>query len=155
TYDQLTKEFSREMDPDAIGAQWRTESIYANVGRISGTPLEDGYHFAETLINNFGRPFGEGWNTSSGFSMYATAGPWSGYFRGELQTAPATPALPLSARQFISTADNLPGVLPATGTPAAQQWQVLDAYVGLTLANWEVSFGRQSLEWGPGAGGSL
>jgi len=31
----------------------------------------------------------------------------------------------------------------------------LDAYVGLTLSNWEVSFGRQSFLWGPGEGGAL
>jgi hypothetical protein len=30
---------------------------------------------------------------------------------------------------------------------------MLDAYVGLTLSNWEFSFGRQSLDWGPGDAG--
>jgi hypothetical protein len=123
------------------------------VGHISGMPLNDGYHFAETQINDFGRPFGEGWNTSTGFSFYATAGPWSGYFRGELQTAPSVAALPLSARQFIAVADGLPGVPPAMGTSSIQQFQMLDAYVGLTLSNWEFSFGRQSLNWGPGDAG--
>jgi hypothetical protein len=32
---------------------------------------------------------------------------------------------------------------------------LLDAYVGLMLSNWQVSFGKQSLSWGPGDGGSL
>ena len=154
-YVQLRKEFSPELDPDATGPQARVESVYTSVGHISGAPLQDGYHFAETQINNYGRPFGEGWGTTSGFSFYATAGPWSGYFRGELQTAPSVPALPLAARQFIATADNLPGVPPGAGTPSVQQFQMLDAYVGLTLSNWEFSFGRQSLDWGPGEGGSL
>jgi Capsule assembly protein Wzi/PAP2 superfamily len=157
-YRQLQTEFTPELDPDSTGPQARLESAYTRVGYISGMPLNDGYHFAETQINDFGRPFGEGWNTSTGFSFYATAGPWSGYFRGEVQTAPSVAALPLSARQFIAAADQLPGAPPATGTSSIQQFQMLDAYVGLTLANWEFSFGRQSLDWGPGdagQGGSL
>ena len=154
-YRQLETEFTPELDPDSTEPQARFESVYTNVGHISGAPLEDGYHFAQTQINNFGRPYGEGWNTSSGFSFYATAGPWSGYFRGELQTAPFVPALPLSARQFIATVDQFPGTPPATGTPSIQQFQMLDAYIGLTLSNWQFSFGRQSLDWGPGEGGSM
>lgn len=154
-YRQLEAEFRPEFEPDQVGPQARLESVYLNVGHISGAPLQDGYHFAQTQVNNFGRPYGEGWSTSTGFSFYATAGPWSGYFRGELQTAPSVPPLPLSAREFIAVADQLPSTPPATGRSSIQQIQVLDAYVGLTLSNWQLSFGRQSLDWGPGEGGSL
>ena len=154
-YRQLDTEFAPELDPASTKPEARLESVYTRVGHISGMPLNDGYHFAETQINDFGRPFGEGWNTSTGFSFYTTAGPWTGYFRGEFQTAPSVPALPVSARQFIATAEQLPGVPPATGTSSIQQFQMLDAYVGLTLSNWEFSFGRQSLDWGPGEGGSM
>ena len=35
------------------------------------------------------------------------------------------------------------------------QYQVLDAYVGLMFSNWQISFGRQSLGWGPGDGGAI
>jgi hypothetical protein len=150
---QLETEFAAELDPDPTEPQSRLESVYTRGGHISGMPLNDGYHFAETQINDFGRPFGEGWNTSTGFSFYTTAGPWTGYFRGEFQTAPSVPALPLSARQFLVFADQLPSVPPATGTSSVQQFQMLDAYVGLTLSNWEFSFGRQSLNWGPGDAG--
>jgi hypothetical protein len=152
-YRQLEAEFTSELDPASGEPQARLESVYTRVGNISGMPLNDGYHFAETRINDFGRPFGEGWNTSTGFSFYTTAGPWTGYFRGEFQTAPPVPALSLSARQFVAFADQLPGVPPANGTPSVQQFQMLDAYVGLTLSNWEFSFGRQSLDWGPGDAG--
>jgi len=154
-YRQLETEFAPELDTASTGPQARVESVYTNVGHISGAPVQDGYHFAQTQINNFGRPYGEGWSTSSGFSFYTTSGPWSGYFRGELQTAPSVPALPLSARQFIAFAEQLPGPPPATGTAAIAQFRMLDAYVGLTLSNWQLSFGRQSLDWGPGEGGSI
>jgi len=151
-YRQLEAEFRPEQDPEP---QAHLESVYSNLGHISGAPLQDGYHFAQTQINNFGRPYGQGWSTSTGFSFYATAGPWSGYFRGELQTAPFVPSLPLSAREFIAVADQLPGTPPAAGRSSIQQVQILDAYVGLTLSDWQLSFGRQSLDWGPGEGGSI
>ena len=105
-YRQLQSEFTPELDPASTEPQARIESVYTRVGHISGMPLNDGYHFAETQINDFGRPFGEGWNTSTGFSFYTTAGPWTGYFRGELQSAPSVPALSLSARQFIAAAED-------------------------------------------------
>jgi membrane-associated phospholipid phosphatase len=154
-YRELEREFAPELETEPAEAQARLESAYMNIGHISGAPLQDGYHFAQTQINNFGRPYGEGWNTTTGFSFYATAGPWSGYFRGELETAPSVPALPLQARQFIASADQLPGTPPGTNMPSVQQFRMLDAYVGLTLANWEISFGQHSLDWGPGDGGSI
>lgn len=154
-YRLLAKEFALELDSESTGPQARMESMYSNLGHISGSPLQDGYHFAQTQINNFGRPYGEGWNTTTGFSFYATAGPWSGYFRGEEQTAPSVPALSLSARQFVAATDQLPGVPSDTAKSSIQQFKMLDAYVGLTFSNWELSFGQQSLSWGPGDGGSM
>jgi hypothetical protein len=135
----------------------RLESLYSRTEYISGKTLNDGFHFAQTQINDFGRPYGEGVNSVTGFSTYATWGPWVGYLRGELQTAPGIPALPLSARQAIAsnTMDALPSVPPPIASPSAHRFDLLEAYTGLTLANWDVTIGRQSLEWGPGEGGSL
>jgi membrane-associated phospholipid phosphatase len=132
----------------------RVESIYSRVENISGRPLQDGYHFGQTLINDIGRPYGEGWNSVTGFSTYATSGPWVAYVRGELQTAPGAPPLPLSARQVIASVDNVP-VPPPTPSPAVAQFRPLDAYVGLNVTNWQVTFGKQSLWWGPGPGGAM
>jgi membrane-associated phospholipid phosphatase len=152
----LQKEFRTELEgsPGANVSKFRLESIYSRVENISGMPLQDGYHFGQTQINDFGRPYSEGWNSVTGLSSYATSGPWVVYVRGELQTAPGTPALPLSVRQVIASADNLP--LPP-GTPVApvNQFSLLDSYVGLNLRNWQVSFGKQSLWWGPGEGGPM
>ena len=49
----------------------------------------------------------------------------------------------------------LPGVLPATPFSTLNRGQLLDAYVGLTFDNWQVSFGKQSLWWSPMQGGPL
>ncbi len=155
----LQREFHPEFET-ASGSDnrsFRVESIYTSVENISGMPLNDGYHFAQTQINDFGRPYGEGWNTVTGFSTYGTVGRWVGYLRGELQTAPSVPALPLTAREIIQQVDFLPSTLlpPSTNQPSVSRFSLLDAYVGLMFSNWQVSFGKQSLSWGPGDGGSM
>jgi hypothetical protein len=63
--------------------------------------------------------------------------------------------LSLSARQTIQQVDHLPELPPAIGQGSVSQFQLLDAYVGLMFSNWQISFGRQSLLWGPGDGGAL
>ena len=153
----LQSEFRPELGGGAERGETtaRLESLYFRGENISGMPLTDGYHFAQTQINDFGRPYGEGWSTTSGSSFYSSSGPWSAYVRGEVQTAPSVPALPLSARQFVSNADFGLPVAPGNPSPSVQQFQLLDAYVGLTFSDWQLSFGRQSLDWGPGEGGSL
>src|SRR5258708_10762974 len=118
-------------------------------------PINDGYHFAQTQINDFGRPYGEGWNTVNGFSSYATRGRWVMYIRGEMQSAPAVPAFSLSARQTIQTVDFLSQLPPSTPQPSVAQPALLDAYVGLTFSDWQFTFGRQSLWLGPGDGGPM
>jgi hypothetical protein len=154
----LVRELEREFRPEMEGADssaFRVESVYSRVEYISGTPLRDGYHFGQTQINDFGRPYGQGWNTATGFSAYATQGRWVAYFRGEWQGSAGLPALPLTARETIQQVDRLPQLPPDSGQPSVNQFTVLDAYVGLTFSNWQLSFGRQSLWWGPGDGGPL
>ena len=76
----------REFRPEREGADnggrgaFRVESVYSRTGYISGIPIRDGYHFAQTQINDFGRPYGEGWNNITGFSMFATKRPLGGLF---------------------------------------------------------------------------
>ena len=46
--------------------QANVESVYTRFTGIVGTPLRDGYHFSQTLVNDFGRPYGHGANAISG-----------------------------------------------------------------------------------------
>ncbi len=157
----LRTNFNREIEvelgkTDAPGnTAFRVESLYSRTEHISGMPLTDGYDFAQTHINDFGRPYGKGWNAVDGFSAYATYGRWVTYVRGEGQTAPIISALPLSAREVIPVADQGLPLPPATPQPAVRQFALLDTYVGLMLSNWQISFGRQSLWWGTGEGNSV
>src|SRR5260370_26178096 len=127
----LIEALQREFRPEIEGAgsngggAFRLESLYSRTEYISGMPLTDGYHFAQTQINDFGRPYGEGWNTVNGFSAYTTRGAWAVYVRGEMQTAPSVPALPLAARQFVAAsagAASLPSLPPAPPAPALRQF---------------------------------
>jgi membrane-associated phospholipid phosphatase len=160
----LEREFHPESEAKGDGtdpAAFRLESVYSRTEHISGRPLTDGYYLAQTQFDDFGRPYSEGWNTVNGFSAYATSGPWVVYVRGEEESAPSIPALPLSTREALQVyADknqngpHLP-LMPGTPTPSVEQFQLLDTYVGVILSNFEVSFGRQSLWWGSGEGGTL
>src|ERR1700675_2172510 len=82
----VQREFRTESEATGDGedrGMLRLESVYSRTAHISGMPVTDGYTCAQTQINDFGRPYGEGWSTVNGFSAYATRGPWVAYLRGE------------------------------------------------------------------------
>jgi len=149
-------EFRSDLDESGGGGEKfvRLESVYVGATDISGPPLHDSYHFGQTIINDYGRPYEEGFNTYDGFSGYGTAGRFTLYVRGEYQHAPFAPAYSLAARQAIATADANP-LQPATPFSAVNQFTLLDTYVAANVAGWDFSFGKQSLWWGPGEGGAL
>ncbi|MGH9740498.1 MAG: capsule assembly Wzi family protein [Candidatus Acidiferrales bacterium] len=146
---EFEPEFAASRKPSA-----NIESVYADVTGIKGSPLNDSYHFGQTIVNNFGRPYEGGFNSYDGFSAYASAGRFVIYTREEFQHAPSASPYPLAVRQFIATIDENP-LEPSTPTAAANQFRLLDTYVGVNLAGWELSFGKQSLWWGPDQGGAL
>ena len=156
-YRLLESEFREELEGKNDDGRFhgRVESIYARATAISGDPLTDGNHFGQTLINDFGRPYQEGFNSVDGFSAWTTSGHWVGYVRAEYQHSPSAPALSDGARQFIASVDSTPGVLPAMPISSVNRVRLLDAYVGLNFENWQVSFGTQSLWWSPVKGGPL
>ena len=130
------------------------ESVYTRVTQISGPPLTDGYHFGQTLINDFGRPYEKGFNSVTGFSGWATAGRWAVYLRGEYQHAPAGSPVSSRAESVIAAVDGNP-VLPSNPAPSRNQARLLDTYVGLNLGNWEISYGQESQWWAPNESGPL
>ncbi len=150
-FDALREEFAS--DETLLGGGEnrgiRLESVYTRFTGITGQPLRDPYHFGETLSNDYGRPYQEGVNNVTGFSGWATAGRWVAYARGEYQHAPSGPAYSDTVRNFIAQADNNP-VQPGFPIPSRNQVRLLDAYVGLNLNNWQLTYGQQSLWWGPG-----
>jgi hypothetical protein len=126
---------------------WRSRAI-------AGAPLTDGYHFAQTLTNDYGRPYGSGANIYTGISGRAAYGSFAAYARVELQrTAPGV-MTPASADAAIAAADFTPAAAsgPISGFTRGR---FLEAYASYTFHNNQLSFGKQALWWGPGKGGPL
>ena len=155
-YSALSEEFSNDSElmsgESNRGAQ--LESVYTRSLGISGKPLTDNYHFGQTLLNDYGRPYEQGFNAVAGASGWTTFGPFVIYTRGEYQTAPAAPSPSPAALGFISNVDALPPNPSSLPIAAISRFQLLDAYVGMNLGNWQFSYGRRSLWWGPSEGGT-
>jgi Capsule assembly protein Wzi/PAP2 superfamily len=150
-YQSLLKEFA--IDTDRLGGgsstdtTARLESMYTRVTDISGPSLHDSYHFGQTLIDDFGRPYGSGINAIAGGSAWVTQGRFAIYVSGEYEYAPGSPTYSPAVNNAIATMDSNP-VQPGT-FPSTSQFRLLDTYVSSNQDNWIFSFGKQSLWWSP------
>ena len=90
-YEALSEELAQDMQgPCGVyQGKARVESVYTVARAISGTPLRDSYHLGQTIVNDYGRPYENGFNNYSGASGYASAGRFLLYVRGEFQGAPS------------------------------------------------------------------
>jgi membrane-associated phospholipid phosphatase len=154
-YRDLTREFNNEIGRlnGAPNLGFAVDSIYARATEIAGKPLTDGYHFAQTLTNDYGRPYGQGINTIEGMTAYAVAGPLSFSLQGEYQHAPAVPGYSATVQQAIAGADN---TLPFPyGRSEVNRFDLLDSTVGVQYHNFQISAGKQSQWWSMAEAGPL
>ncbi len=156
-FEALDQEFSLEVEAlnGTSPPQAEVESVYTRALGISGTPLRDGDHFGQTLTDDFGRPFNTGFNNVSGFSAHAIRGRFFAYVRGEYQYSPAYAGLTPSQQAFIANLDGTPVAINSQATPATDRFDLLDTYVGMRISIYDVTFGKQSLWWGPGTLGPM
>ena len=151
----LTQEFEDELSA-LDGRPYELisfDTVYTRLTGIAGQPLNNN-NLGQTLINNEGRPYQEGFNNYTGFSARADDRRISYYVSGEYQHSPAAPAYPLSARLAIASV-SLEPVQPATPFPEINQFRLLDTYVSTKWLGQDISVGKQSLEWGPAESGSM
>jgi hypothetical protein len=155
-YEALYTEFASDLEAMSNGGenQAKLESLYTGATEIVGKPLNDSYHFGQTIINNFGRPYQQGFNSYDGFSAWAADGRYAIYVRGEYQHAPAAPGFSQPVQNLISSLDQIP-TQTAAPVPSTDQFALIDAYVSTAVGGWNFSFGKQSLWWGQGEGGAL
>jgi hypothetical protein len=153
----LKQEFSQEITILEGGPtqQVQVESIYTRATGITGTPLRDAFHFGQTIANDFGRPFNTGFNDVTGFSAEASRGRFFVYARDEYQHSPAYAGLTPAQQSYLELANDTPSVPYSQATGTVNQSGLLDAYVGMRLSLFEVTFGKQSLWWGPGTMGGM
>jgi membrane-associated phospholipid phosphatase len=154
-YRTLAQEFATETarldGAPNVGA--RLDSVYTRAMGISGTPLRDGYHFGQTIINDYGRPYWEGFNNVTGVTADAEVGPVAFNFQGEYQHAPAMPSYSPQVLAATAAADASPPL--ANGTAELNSFQLLNSTVSLNVNNVQLSFGEQSQWLGPGESGPL
>ena len=152
-YNDLADELSfetRRLD-GATNVGMSVDSVYARTTQISGTPLRDGYHFGQTIINDYGRPYGEGFNAVGGLTAHAEAGPLSISFQGEYQRSPAVASDPVTVLNATAAID---ATLPlANATPQLNRFRLLDSTVAVIFHNTQVSFGQQSIWLGSSESG--
>ncbi len=142
----LKREFPSETGENA---QMRVESVYTRILQISGPPLQDSYHFGQTLVDDYGRPYEAGANAVAGFSAFGTLGRFSGYFRGEYQEAGGRAPYDQGLQDLLGTLDGVPPK-PATRVASTSKFDPLEMYVGAQFGDFDFTFGKQSLWWGPG-----
>ena len=155
----------------------RAESVYSVARAIGGTPLRDSYHLGSTIVNDYGRPYENGFNNYTGASGYASAGRFVLYARGEFQGAPSASGYSAALAGRLAALDgttdyynptcwmngttctaipyNKQATIPAGPIATATNGRVVEAYASVQYLNHVISFGKQD-EWlGPGQGGAF
>jgi len=155
TLKELRAEFANELSAlDGRPVESiRLSSVYTRVTGIAGQPLNDN-NLGQTIVNDYGRPYQEGFNNYTGFTARADDGSFAFYANGEYQHSPSAPAYPLQARQAIATVNGEP-IQPGLPFPAIDRLRLLDTYVTTPLLGHDISIGKQSLAWGPTQAGSF
>ena len=171
-YEALMHELNNDTQGPCLAGKGHStiESVYTVARGISGTPLRDSYHLGSTVINDYGRPYENGFNNYSGASGYATAGRFVLYARGEFEAAPSAMGYSQALAQALSIVDGTTYTnptthvtsyfLPQTTIPmgpiaTVTNGRFIEAFVSAHLLNHEISFGKQD-EWlGPGLGGAM
>lgn len=156
-YEALRKEFQAdyiEATRDRPTPHAEIDSVYERSLGIAGPPINDSFHFGQTLTNDYGRPFQEGMNQISGLSVRAEYGPFSLAVRGEYEYAPGRASYPDAVRQAIAMMDDNP-VLPAKSVSATSSFNLLDANLSANLSGNKISIGKSEMWWGPGEGGAF
>ena len=175
-FDAVNRELHYDMEGPcgAHEGAAHVESVYTLARGISGTPLEDSYHIGSTIVNDYGRPYENGFNNYSGASGYATAGRFALYVRGEFQGAPSATGYSSAVAETLSLDDVIDYYVTSptypygpTTTPYSQptipqgpirtatNGRFLEAYVSYQYLNHVFSFGKQDQWMGPGQGSAM
>jgi hypothetical protein len=147
------------------GRIYGVESVYTRFMGISGTPLRDSYHLGQTIVNDYGRPYANGFNNITGFSSINEMGRFSLYVRGEYQHAPASAGYSLALANTLSCNDficpfappNDPqATIPYGKTVAAQNpFRLQEATLSFHWWGHEISAGKSDAWMGPALGGGM
>jgi len=139
------------------------DSVYTQMRVISGLPLRDSFHLGESIVDDYARPYENGFNNYTGFSVRGNAGRFSLYFRGEYQHAPSATGYSSDLATYLSDiTDGIPiatnprqDTLPLGPIKAENNARLMEGYISYHLLNHEVSFGKNDHWMGPDRGTSM
>ncbi|MEO6922569.1 MAG: capsule assembly Wzi family protein, partial [Bryocella sp.] len=154
-----------ESRPGGRGTVYGIDTVYARVMGINGLPLRDGYHLGQTIVNDYGRPYAEGFNALAGFSSVNEWGRFSLYVRGEYQHAPSWDGYSFAMAQQLSCTDEICPFLPPNNPQATipygkyvdaqNPFRLQEATLSFHLLGHEFSGGKSDVWQGPGLGGAM
>jgi hypothetical protein len=153
----LSDEFRGDVttyDPGGRNLYGVIDRTYTRQQYMSGSPVNDSYHFGQTLVNDDGRPYEGGYNQFSGFQAHAQYVRFTLDVRGEVQHAPGRAAYPLAATELIANVDEDP-LQPDVPLPSLSAFRLLDANLSFNLANHSISIGKSEDWWGPDQGSAM
>jgi hypothetical protein len=164
-YLAVQKEVSTDVDIARGEHEVRAEfeSVYTQLRGITGTPLRDSFHLGQTIVNDYGRPYEEGFNNYTGFSARAEAGRFSLYFWGEYQHAPSATGYSVPLAMYLSDqVDQIPydttptqSTIPQPQIASVNRFRVFNALLSYHLLGHEISFGKNDHWWSPDQGGAM
>jgi len=134
--------------------QAEVHDLYTRNSYIKGPPLNDSFHFGQTIINDYGRPYQGGFNALDGFTAWGEAYHLSLDVRGEYQHAPGRAAYPESVQALIAQVDSTP-LLPPEPVPQTNVFRLINANLATSVANHVFSVGKADDYWGPTQAGSM
>lgn len=162
---KLLTEFDAEVPSGTRprGAVYGLKSVYTRFMGIGGTPLRDSYHLGQTINNDYGRPYQEGFNNITGFSTVNELGRFSLYVRGEYQHSPSAAGYSSALARQLSKIDTVPYVpvnipqatIPSGPISAQNPFRLVDASLSFHLLGNEISGGKTDAWLGPAAGGAM
>ena len=142
------------VDAGQTSPQAELSNVYTRNMYIKGRPINDSFHFGQTLINDYGRPYQQGFNALDGFSARAEGYHLSLDVRGEYQHAPGRAAYPESVQELIAAVDSTPLLAPEP-VPQTNVFRLINANLALSVANHVFSVGKADDWWGPAQTGSM
>jgi Capsule assembly protein Wzi len=162
----LESELSAEMPREGTerGTIYGLQSAYTRIMGIAGTPLRDSFHLGQTIVNDYGRPYQQGFNNITGSSTFNEQGRVSLYIRGEYQHSPPAQGYSLQLANQLSvedqvglyTAPNAPqATIPAGQISGQNTFQLQEAVLSYHVLGHEISGGKSDAWFGPAAGGAL
>jgi hypothetical protein len=165
TFQALLREFPPVTAGDPV--DWKSpslayESAYTRIRGIAGLPLNDSFHLGQTISNDYGRPYQNGFNNIDGFSGSAQQGRFSLYFRGEYQHAPSATGYSSELFTLLSNIDTVPiesnpvqDTIPQGPIPATNVFRIIEANASYRLLNHQFSFGKSDHWLSPDKGSSF